>query len=223
MDNLPPPPPDRVTISCDGRVAGSTLEITHWTGNTTPNSLYADTTTEIALNLAKQKDEYREFENAVVVNNHYDTDGVCSVWACLEPDLAIQYEKVLIEAAEAGDFGEWSSAEGLKLDLIISAFELSDEAAAYETMLGEMPRLLKDMLETDGKAYEKFWRGRYQDAVNDWEDICQGRVQIRRYSRGSNPHFTHRPIRLTSSFTRVGSVVRNDSHSSDKSHVELWE
>ena len=40
------------TISCDGRVPGSTLELTHWTANVTPRPLYADTSTECALRLA---------------------------------------------------------------------------------------------------------------------------------------------------------------------------
>jgi hypothetical protein len=35
--------PTRPTISCDGRIEGISLELTHWNGNQTPNRYYADT------------------------------------------------------------------------------------------------------------------------------------------------------------------------------------
>ena len=173
-------PSDSLTITCDGRVPGSSLEVTHWTGTETPDLLYADTSTEMALKLAKNANEYQEFESATVLNNHYDTDGVCSVWACLEPELALKYEKILISAAEAGDFGEWNSDEGLKMDLILSEFCLSDEEQAYERALTEMPEILKDMDATGGEKYKKLWEAGYQDAISDWSDICEGRINLRR-------------------------------------------
>ena len=36
------------SLSCDGRVPGAALDLTHWTNNKTPDSLYADTSTGIA-------------------------------------------------------------------------------------------------------------------------------------------------------------------------------
>jgi hypothetical protein len=51
---------DRPSISCDGRVTRGDnhsgtphLELTHWTNHQTPTELYADTSTEIALNFVK--------------------------------------------------------------------------------------------------------------------------------------------------------------------------
>ena len=43
------------SLSCDGKVPGTTLDLTHWTNNETPEALYADTSTEIALNLARAR------------------------------------------------------------------------------------------------------------------------------------------------------------------------
>jgi hypothetical protein len=119
--------------------------VTHWPGNDTPEDLYADTSTEMALKLAKQRKDYTDLDTATVLNNHYDTDGVLSVWACLEPEKALQYELLLIQGAEAGDFGEWNSDEGVKLDCAVSAFWKPDEEEAYKTVLKEMPKLMKDM------------------------------------------------------------------------------
>jgi hypothetical protein len=104
------------------------LDVTHWTGNETPDNLYADTSTGMALNLAKQMDDYPEFATATVLNNHFDTDGVLSVWwACLEPEKALGFETLLIQGAEAGDFGEWSSEEGANPDCAVTALLSNDE------------------------------------------------------------------------------------------------
>ena len=56
-----------------------------------------------------------------VLNNHFDTDGVLAVWACLEPTEALRHAALLCEGAEAGDFGEWSSDRGVQLDAAIEA------------------------------------------------------------------------------------------------------
>ena len=63
------------SLSCDGKVPGTTMDLTHWTNNETPDSIYADTSTEIALNFAHARavqSAWREHDDAVVVNNHYD-------------------------------------------------------------------------------------------------------------------------------------------------------
>src|SRR4051794_523463 len=96
-------------LSVDGTVANS-IHFSHWQGNETPASLKADTSTEIALNLvaSPQRDELtRGIE--LVTNNHFDTDGVLSVWTLLQGERALELRERLIPAAEAGDFSEWSS------------------------------------------------------------------------------------------------------------------
>ena len=114
------------SLSCDGKVPGTTMDLTHWTNNETPDSIYADTSTEIALNFAHARavqSAWREHDDAVVVNNHYDADGVLSVYACVNPKHALTHRALMIAAAEAGDFGEWSSDDGVKLELAIGALE----------------------------------------------------------------------------------------------------
>lgn len=166
---------DRPTISCDGRIPGGvTLEVTHWTGNETPDKLYKDTSTEMALKLATNQEYSDLTANAWVLNNHFDTDGVLSVWACLEPELALEHADLLREGAEAGDFGEWSSDLGVKLDsaLLELCSQSKDEETAFYTAFKELPSLLKDLKETGGKAYEKLWKPGFEDALNGW-DILQ--------------------------------------------------
>ena len=185
----------RPSLSCDGKVPGTTLDLTHWTNNTTPDALYADTSTEIALNFARARlddGEYREFDDALVVNNHYDTDGVLSVFACLDPETALRHESLLIRGAESGDFGEWSSDEGVKLDLAVSAMlfaeddddsngdeveeEEEEEAAAYERALRTLPALLEDLEKTGGSRHEHLWRDGFEAAQAAWKGIAHAGI-----------------------------------------------
>jgi hypothetical protein len=180
---------DPVTISCDGRVPGSTLEVSHWTGNGTPDELYADTSTEMAIKLARAEAEgaYPELAEAVVINNHYDTDGVLSVYACTAPvpleESVLRHERLLVEGAEAGDFGEWSSDAGVKLDCAVTALEDSDEEAAYERALALLPDLLSDLASDDSNggsssSFESLWRLGFEEALAGYQDIQEGRARL---------------------------------------------
>ena len=145
------------SLSCDGKVPGTTMDLTHWTNNETPDSIYADTSTEIALNFAHARavqSAWREHDDAVIVNNHYDADGVLSVYACVNPKHALTHRALMIAAAEAGDFGEWSSDDGVKLELAIGALgDDSLEDSGYAAALTMAPSLLENI-----NAHEHLWR-----------------------------------------------------------------
>jgi hypothetical protein len=193
---------NRPTISCDGRIPGGvTLELTHWTGNETPDSLYADTSTEMALRFASQQDTLKD---ALILNNHYDTDGVLSVWACLEPSRALGHATLLKEGAEAGDFGEWSSDNGIKLDCAIESFlHNNDEEQAYHDVLQELPNLLNDMEQTGGQSYRDLWKDGFQQATQDWDSLKDGKalkrgpgkmVIVKEPGRHLSPYAVHRGL-----------------------------
>ncbi|MFI5456202.1 MAG: DUF6687 family protein [Isosphaerales bacterium] len=137
---------DAPAISCDGLVPGAALDLTHWQGNHTPSRYKADTSTEIALNFAASPDAAEQWANAVVVNNHFDTDGVLSIWTLLDPVQAVACRELLVAAAEAGDFDEWPALDrGLWLDAAIRALGSgsADDAAAYRTVLPQLPELVR--------------------------------------------------------------------------------
>lgn len=185
-DKAAPRPSSLTTISCDGRVPGTTLELTHWADNETPDDLYADTSTEIAINFAEARlyrGRYQHLDNALVLNNHYDTDGVLSVYACLFPQQALQRAELLIAGAEAGDFGEWSADDGVKLDCTLCALlELEcagDQETAYrEALRNVVPDLLSDLKRTGGEKYEHSWRDEFQHAIDGWDSIQNGRTTV---------------------------------------------
>ncbi len=137
-------------ISCDGLVPGASLDLTHWQGNQTPRKYKADTSTEIALNFVSSPEALDEWGDAtVVINNHFDTDGVLSIWTLLEPEQAREYRDLLIAAAEAGDFDEWPALErGLWLDSAIRALGAlagDDDAEAYRSVFAALPELIRNL------------------------------------------------------------------------------
>ncbi len=77
-------------LSVDGMVGGEAVHLTHWRGNRTPEELRADTSTEIALNLvaSPRRDELTQGID-LVTNNHFDTDGLLSVWTVLAGPRAL--------------------------------------------------------------------------------------------------------------------------------------
>ena len=112
LDDLP-------KLSVDGTVANS-VHFSHWEGNQTPTQLKADTSTEIVLNLVASPNRHELTKGIeLVTNNHFDTDGVLSVWTALAGERALNLREKLIPAAEAGDFCEFSSEAGVKASIVI--------------------------------------------------------------------------------------------------------
>lgn len=188
-------------LSVDGVVPNS-IHLSHWEGNETAAELKADTSTEIALNLVGSADP-QVFTQGVdlVVNNHFDCDGVLSCWVVLNGERALEYRDVLIAAAEAGDFSEHSSDEGVKVSIAIQGAEQSspsnddgsplaqmlagrefatriadNDALAYELIFPEVERLLKNV-----DAYEPLWREGWKNVAQAIESFERGRSQVREF------------------------------------------
>jgi hypothetical protein len=171
----------RPAICCDGRVnplSRIDLELSHWNGNTTPDEYYADTSTEMALLLPSDK-----FPDAVVLNNHVDTDGILSVFACVQPQLAQQYAPLLIAAAEAGDFGEWNHGDaGLQLDACLGHLAQeypNDSATNYQQALEILPDLLYDISTAGGAKYQAWWEPTLRAAHEDYACFERGEATAR--------------------------------------------
>jgi hypothetical protein len=157
-------------ISCDGLVPGAGLDLSHWQGNRTPERFKADTSTEIALRFVVSREAALQWPSAVAVNNHFDTDGVLSVWTLLDPQRALAQHDLLIAAAEAGDFDEWPALDrGLWLDAAVRALasRAGDDAAAYQAVLGQLPELIEN-LDERGDLWGDEWEA-LQTAVASLE------------------------------------------------------
>src|SRR6266516_218846 len=106
-------------LSVDGTVSNS-VHFSHWEGNQTPAQVKADTSTEIALNLVSARNR-NELTRGIelVTNNHFDTDGVLSVWTVLTGERALDLREKLIPAAEAGDFSEFTNENAVRASIAI--------------------------------------------------------------------------------------------------------
>jgi hypothetical protein len=168
---------DEPVVSVDGAFDAPGLNLSHWPGNTTPTDLKHDLSTGIALNFARLNPAVRERRAAgcvEVLNNHYDTDGVCSAFAVLEPERALQLADGLLEAAWAGDFFRAPSQRGLAIDATVTRLvdanlsplalsELDDterQNAALADALERVPRMLEHGIESEAALW--------QDMVQAW-------------------------------------------------------
>jgi hypothetical protein len=183
-------------LSVDGTVSNS-IHFSHWEGNETSAQLKADTSTEIALNLvaAPNRNELtRGIE--LVTNNHFDTDGVLSVWTVLTGERALDLRDKLIPAAEAGDFSEFTSEAAVRASIAIQgsdqanpnddagsplacqlAGESVDDAKAYELVLPEVERLL-----TRTDEYEPLWRSAWEKIATAMESFERGASTVTEFA-----------------------------------------
>ncbi len=179
-------------LSVDGTVDDA-LHLSHWEGNTTPEELRADTSTEIALNFVgwHHRDEWARGVE-VVTNNHFDADGVLSVWTVLNGERASGLREKLVAAAEAGDFSEFPNEDAVRVSILLQGGDNPfvegvnsplvehlaggarvDERAAYDLVLPEVERVL-----TRTDEYEPLWREGWEGIARGLESFSRGRSRV---------------------------------------------
>jgi hypothetical protein len=178
-------------LSVDGTVDNA-VHFSHWKGNRTPESVKADTSTEIALNLVAAADRDRLTQGIdLITNNHFDTDGVLSVWTVLMGERALSLREKLISAAEAGDFCELSSEAGVRASIVIQGSDsptdntgsplaqqlageqVDDDARSFELVLPYVERVL-----THTGEYEPLWRGSWERIARALESFAKGTSHV---------------------------------------------
>jgi len=182
---------DQRKLSVDGTVPNA-IHFSHWSGNETPAEVKADTSTEIALNLVASpfRDQLTQGIE-LVTNNHFDTDGVLSVWTVLTGEKALQLHDQLIAAAEAGDFSEFSNEDAVRASLVIQgaddedgsplvrqlAGKAIDEAQAYELVLPQVERVL-----TRTNDFEDLWKEPWRRIATALESFERGSSTVEEYA-----------------------------------------
>src|SRR5215510_1532333 len=211
-------------LSVDGTVPNS-IHFSHWQGNMTPAEVKADTSTEIALNLVTSPNRAALTNNIdLVVNNHFDTDGALSCWTVLNGERALEHRDLLIAAAEAGDFSEHSSDDGMKVSIAIQGPDqaspnnipgsplagmlagqmFDDDERAYELVLPELERLLSDV-----NAYEPLWRDGWRSVVEALESFARGDSRVVENEASRISLITLGPG-LSSPFAAIGKHARGE-------------
>jgi hypothetical protein len=180
-------------LSVDGLVPRS-VHFSHWQGNETPAAVKADSSTEIALNVVASPARAALTRGIdLITNNHFDTDGVLSVWTMLTGERALDLRAALVAAAEAGDFYANTGAAGIRASLVLqggdgfmpdagvasplarhlSGGEAVDEARAYALVLPEVERVL-----TRTNYYEHLWHDEWAKIEASLESFASGASRV---------------------------------------------
>jgi len=181
-------------LSVDGTVDNA-IHFSHWNGNQTPASVKADTSTETVLNVVAAPNR-NELTHSIdlVTNNHFDTDGVLSVWAMLTGERALDLRDRLIAAAEAGDFSEFSSTDGVRASIVIQGSDspidksgsplaqqiagrpITDEAESYVLTLPHIEHVIKHT-----GQYESLWRGSWTRIETALDSFARGESRVEEF------------------------------------------
>ncbi len=179
-------------ISVDGIVPRS-FHLSHWQGNQTPQDLRADTSTEIALKFitSPRQKEYGQGLQ-IITNNHYDTDGLLSLWSLLSPSLALTHKDLLIAAAEAGDFYHFTTEQAVQLNLLIKAFRHSPDSPLASSMKGlgeeeqdalcytKMLELLPTLL-SNPQNHRPLWQEEHKKILTSFEAFEKGDIILKEF------------------------------------------
>lgn len=172
-------------VCCDGLVDGTAVHLSHWPGNRTPSTFKRDTSVEIALAYGATGER-----TSLVVNNHFDTDGVLAVFCLLEPDIARAHAELVIAAAEVGDFGAWpSSPRAYWLDAAIAKLSGGrSDAACYERALPQLAALVAT-IDAREDLWGDAWKALTEEDARAERDLVVSRcgpIAIFRHSPGAD-------------------------------------
>ena len=164
--------------------------LSHWPVNNTPDPLRRDTST--ATVFAYLDNPGFHADARLVSNNHFDEDGLFSMFALCAPDIALTYRELLEGAATAGDFGTYTNLDAARLCFVIEAFadpaqsplppetfsgcEAVQVSSLYRRMLEQLPEILDDV-----DALEEYWTQMDKHLAESELLIKGGRVDIEEF------------------------------------------
>ncbi len=124
---------DRPNIIVDGEANAKTiLTLSHWPNSGTHERFQDDLSAQIVFNFltSEAAPEYAKLygDELAVSNNHFDEDGLVSLFAMLEPDEAMERREFLIDVAAAGDFGVYRDRDAARVAFVLSAWTRSSQS-----------------------------------------------------------------------------------------------
>jgi hypothetical protein len=178
-------------VIVDGAAQEDTvLTLSHWPGSGSPPEFRADTSTEMVLNYLDTPGAKKQYAPGAkaVSNNHFDEDGLCSVWAMLHPKLALKRRDLLVDVARAGDFSTYRRPQAAKvvftvrsyadpaISPVVDALEGDDGtgSARYQALLS----LLESFLE-DTDRYGPYWDEEWSAMLRSKTAMVMGEIELR--------------------------------------------
>jgi hypothetical protein len=165
----------------------TTLTLSHWPGSPpVPTSLEADLSAQMAFRYLDHPEPLHGAASAVT-NNHFDQDGLVSIYALADPETASSRQVLLEDLAAAGDFATYRHRDAARASMVVSAF--TDEsrspfsplpedytdltALLYREALGLLPELLDHP-----ERFRSLWEDEDRDLDASEAAIASGAVTI---------------------------------------------
>lgn len=112
---------DRPNVIVDGAAnAHTVLTLSHWPRSGTPADLKDDLSAQIVFHYLDRSELL--VTSDAVSNNHFDQDGLVSIYALVHPSEAKAHRALLIDVAAAGDFGTYRFREAARTSFVLDAF-----------------------------------------------------------------------------------------------------
>jgi hypothetical protein len=140
----------RPSVVVDGSPApGTVLTVTHWPGYPPPAGIEDDLSAQMAFRLLARPDLVPD-EAEAVSNNHFDQDGLVSIYALAFADDAVRRRAFLEDVAAAGDFAVYRDRDAARVSMLLSALATGEDlpgdyiertGVLYEDVLARLPEL----------------------------------------------------------------------------------
>ncbi len=181
---------EQPNIVVDGApLPASLLTLSHWPNNQSPAAVRRDTST--ATVFAWLDTPEPKISAPFVSNNHFDEDGLFSVFALTEPQQALAMRELLIAASFAGDFGVVRQRDAARLCFIIEAltdpasstlpaavFAAPDRVVAlYQAVLPLLPEIVRD-LQQGSPRFGALWATQDKHLADSEALLADGSVTI---------------------------------------------
>ena len=227
---------ERPNVVVDGSPnTGTVLCLTHWPGIPVLPGTEADLSAQMAFRyLDLGADHHGDAE--IVTNNHFDQDGLVSIYALSRPEHALAHREFLEDLAAAGDFATFRNRDAARASMVIAAQE-GDDAERYERMLATLPDLIADV-----GRWRDLWADEDAQLDGSLAALGSGEVQIREdpaidlavvdfrdtHQRWSGHRFTHQrfedihPMALNNATDRFTIFLARGRHYRVVQRYETW-
>jgi hypothetical protein len=159
-------------IVVDGAGQPSTvLTLSHWPHSGTPAELRADLSAEIAFRYLDQPAFHVDAQ--AVTNNHFDQDGLVSVYALTDPDDALRRREQLVDVARAGDFGKFRERSSAAAGFTIAQLGAELDTDPYPEILERLGEILDHP-----DRYAAYWESEDAHLRASEDAIASGAVTI---------------------------------------------
>ncbi len=160
-------------VVVDGaRHPDSVLVLSHWPKSGSPPELRDDLSAQIAFHYLDRPDLQVTAE--AVSNNHFDQDGIMSMYALVDPDAAHARRDRAIDVARMGDFDTYVDRDSARIAWTIAA--LAADAATGDPYAELLPRVAE--LLDHPERHKDLWAEEDAHLTRSEAGVASGEITI---------------------------------------------